>query len=53
MVLDTNIVIAYLNGDEQVVATVRQWFVEGVGLFVSAVTYAEVLALREASEKRI
>ncbi|HEY4522460.1 MAG TPA: PIN domain-containing protein [Candidatus Paceibacterota bacterium] len=49
MVLDTNIIIAYLNGDEQVIETVRQWFVGGVGLFISAVTYAEVLALREAS----
>ncbi|KKW19823.1 MAG: PilT protein domain-containing protein [Parcubacteria group bacterium GW2011_GWA2_51_10] len=49
MVLDTNIIIAYLNGDEQVIEAVRRWFVEGVGLFISAVTYAEVLALPEAS----
>lgn len=53
MVLDTNIVIAYLNGDEQVIAAVRQWFAEGVGLFISAVTYAEVLSLREASSSDI
>ena len=50
MVLDTNIIIAYLNGDEKVIEAIRKWFVEGVGLFISAVTYAEVLALREASE---
>lgn len=51
MVLDTNIVIAYLNGDEQVITAVRQWFADGVGLFISAVTYAEVLSLKEASTK--
>ncbi len=49
MVLDTNIIIAYLNGDEKVIEAIRKWFAEGIGLFISAVTYAEVLSLREAS----
>lgn len=53
MVLDTNIIIAYLNGDEGVIRAVRNWFTEGIGLFISAVTYAEVLALREASESDV
>ena len=49
MVLDTNIIIAYLDGEEEVVAAVRQWFSDGISLFISAVTYAEVLAVREVS----
>jgi hypothetical protein len=48
MVLDTNILIAYLGGDAGVVAAVRDWFSENVTLFISAVTYAEVLALPAA-----
>ena len=46
MVLDTNILIDYLKGDEVVIETVRQWFADGIGLFISAVTYAEVLAFK-------
>ena len=40
MVLDTNILIDYLKGDEVVIETVRQWFADGIGLFISAVTYS-------------
>jgi len=49
MLLDTNILVAYLNDDTSVVESVKNWFSQGTVLFVSAVSYAEVLALPEAS----
>jgi predicted nucleic acid-binding protein len=49
MVLDTNIIIAYLNGDKEIITTIQHWFEQRVGLFISVVTYAEVLSLKEAS----
>src|SRR3989344_4185911 len=53
MALDTNILIAYLDGDERVVATVDKWFSDNVALFISAVTYTEVLALPEAGASEL
>src|SRR3989338_6567619 len=50
MVLDTNILIAYLGGDKAATEPVDYWFVNNAVLFISAVTYTEVLALPEASE---
>lgn len=50
MVLDTNIVIAYLGGDERVIKTIAQWFLERRRLIISIVTYVEVLSMREATE---
>ena len=49
MVLDTNILIAYLNEDARAIGAVNDWFSRHVALFISAVTYAELLALPEAS----
>lgn len=51
MILDTNIIIAYLNGEAKVVETIREWFSLGLGLYISTITYAEVLALPEASTR--
>lgn len=45
MVLDTNILIAFLNGEERVVQTISAWQQEGRALFVSSVSVAEVLSL--------
>lgn len=45
MTLDTNILIAYLNGEMNVIQTVRQWRNEGRPLFVSTLSSAELLAL--------
>ena len=50
MVLDTNVLIDYRKGDEAVVEAVRGWFADGAGLFISAITYAEVLSFKGASE---
>ena len=51
MVLDTNILIAYLGGDENVISAINSWFAENLALLISAVTYTEVLALREADNE--
>ena len=45
MVLDTNILVAYLKGEPEVVAALEQWRQEGRGLVVSSISLAEVLAL--------
>lgn len=44
MVLDTNILIGYLNGDETIIGRLTQWRHEGRSLFVSAITWSEVLS---------
>ncbi len=45
MVLDTNILIAYLNGEPAVVDALCRWREEGRALLISSVSLAEVLAL--------
>jgi len=49
MVIDTNILIAYLKGDADVVAFLSSWRKEGRALFVSSIIRAEVLALPSLS----
>ena len=44
MTLDTNIVIAYLEGEEAVVAKLSEWRAAGVPLLLSAVVESEVLS---------
>jgi predicted nucleic acid-binding protein len=44
MTLDTNILIAYLNGDNNVISALSQWKKEGRALFVSSVALAETLS---------
>lgn len=44
MTLDTNIVIAYLAGDEEVIRVLDTWKKAGSPLFLPAVVEAEVLA---------
>jgi len=45
MVLDTNILIAYLNDESIVIETIENWKRGGRVLFISSITTAEVLAL--------
>lgn len=45
MVLDTNIVIAYLNGETEVISALTDWKQNGRPLFISSITYSEVLSL--------
>lgn len=45
MTIDSNILIAYLNGEQRVVETLRGWTEEGRTLFISSVSVCEVLSL--------
>ena len=53
MVLDTNILIAYLNGEEIVVKTISGWKKEGRTLFISAITFSEVLSLPQLGSAEV
>lgn len=44
MTLDTNIIIAYLGGDPEVIAALNEWKQEGRVMFLSAVVETEVLS---------
>lgn len=44
MIVDTNILIAYLQGDEVVIDTLSQWKRAGRVLFISSISRAEVLS---------
>jgi len=45
MILDTNILIAYFNGEVDVVKTISEWKQSGRILFISSLSTAETLAL--------
>lgn len=51
MLLDTNILIAYLNGEEKVIKTISSWKRKNRILSISPVSTAEVLALPNLSAK--
>ena len=45
MILDTNILIAHLNGDPRVIEIMSDWKYSGRPLFISSISVAETLAL--------
>src|SRR3989344_3357125 len=45
MILDSNILIGYLNGDESIISTVQAWRMSGAVLFASTVSATETLSL--------
>ena len=45
MILDTNILIAYFNGESNVVRTISNWKQTGRVLVISSISIAETLAL--------
>lgn len=45
MVLDTNILIAYLNNELKVVETLSEWRQGGRPIFISSISVAEILSL--------
>ncbi len=53
MVLDTNILIAYLNGEEKVIKMLSEWKNSGRALFISTISKAEVLSLPQLLPKDI
>src|SRR3989344_2999336 len=53
MILDTNILVAYLNGEIQVINTIDDWKTKGFALFVSVVSASEALSLPTLSPQDI
>lgn len=53
MVFDTNIIIAFLKGDEKVVNTMSGWKKEGRAFIISSITYSELLSLSSLSKNEI
>jgi toxin FitB len=45
MLLDSNILIGYLNGDEEVIAAVQRWRASNVLLYLSSISAIESLSL--------
>ena len=44
MIIDTNILIDFVSGDEQIIQVVRDWRERGVALFISTIVEAEFLS---------
>lgn len=53
MVLDTNILIAYLNGEPKVVEAFTLWRKEGGMFYLSSLVEAELLSFQGANEKEV
>lgn len=47
--VDTNILIAYLGGEEAVIRQIKEWREEGVVLFISSVTECELFSYPKLS----
>ena len=50
MTIDSNIVIAYIEGDEGVVRQLSEWRQSGMPLFLSTISEAEVLGYPDFTE---
>lgn len=53
MLLDSNILIGYLNGDEIITLNIQNYKAEERILFISAITVTEVLALASLTPAEI
>lgn len=53
MTIDTNILIAYLNGEEEVVSVLNEWKQSNHSLFISSISIAELLALSRLGPQEI
>ena len=53
MLLDSNIVIGYLNGDDTVVSTLNKWRESGLLMFVSVITVSEVMSLKSLTKQEL
>ena len=51
MIIDTNIVIAYLQGDEKVITFLDSWRRQGGFLYLSTIVETELLCFPDSSEK--
>ncbi len=52
MLLDSNILIDYLRADQQIIRALEHWREQGLSLFISTITVAEVLSLPAISNDR-
>ena len=53
MVIDTNILIAYLNNEAIVVELLDSWRVSGKSLIISSITTVEILSLNTLTPQKI
>lgn len=53
MVIDSNILIGYLNGDAAIIETLNSWKQDSRVLLISAISFAEVLSYPLLAEKDI
>ncbi|HEY4520929.1 MAG TPA: PIN domain-containing protein [Candidatus Paceibacterota bacterium] len=53
MILDSNILIGYLNGDQDIISRVQSWRDTGVVLFISPVSAIEALSLASLTEATV
>lgn len=56
LTIDTNILIAYLGGEENVILAIKEWRRNGITLFISSITECELLSypkLTQKEEKRM
>lgn len=53
MVLDSNILIGYLNGDRTLIRQVDTWRQQGQSLIISTITLTEVLSLATLSASKL
>ena len=53
MLFDSNILIRYLNGEEDIVEQLTAWRQEGRTFIISSITAAEVLSLKTLSDKDV
>ena len=51
MTIDTNIIIAYLDGEHQVIKTLSEWRQQNRPLFLPTITESEVLSFSGWTEK--
>ena len=53
MTIDTNIVIAYLAGEQSVTETIISWRAQNTSLFLSSVAESEVLSFSQWTDKEL
>lgn len=53
MVIDTNILIAYLRNDAQVINAIKQNQIEGVRMLISVISITEILSFASLTEEQL
>ena len=53
MTLDANIIILYLNGDQEVITAIKSWRETSTPLFLSSVAESEILSFPQYTSKEL